>query len=73
MENSNEQWLLDGICRECRRKDFCSNPCKKNKVRTRREMTAYIHARTGIGVLIEQLMYDEERRENNGTNGTDSI
>jgi len=57
MPDSNEQWLLDGICRECRRKDFCSKPCKRNKVRTERKIISHIHARTGIGVLLEQKDY----------------
>ncbi len=61
MADSNEQWLLDGICRECRRKDFCLKPCKRNKVRTEREITAYIRARTGIGVLLEQIVESEDK------------
>lgn len=55
MPNSNEQWLLDGICHECRRIDYCSKPCKKNKERTEREVMAYIHERTGMGGVLEQL------------------
>lgn len=56
MTDNNEQWLLDGICQECRRIDYCSKPCKKNKERTEREAMAFIHARTGMGVLLEQLV-----------------
>ena len=60
MPDNNEQWLLDGICRECRRKDFCSKPCKRNKVRTEREITAYILERTGIG-SIRQIAESEDK------------
>lgn len=62
MPDSNEQWLLDGICRECRRKDFCSKPCKRNKVRTEREIIGCIHARTGIGALIKQIAESEAQK-----------
>jgi len=55
MPDSDEQWLLDGICRECRRKDYCSTPCKRNKVRTEREIMAYIHEKTVIGVALDQI------------------
>lgn len=30
---SNEQWNENGICSECRRKNYCSNTCKANKDR----------------------------------------
>ena len=30
---STEQWKEDGICSDCRRKNYCSNPCKANKRR----------------------------------------
>lgn len=49
--DSNEQWLLDGICRECRRKDYCSTPCKRNKVRIERETNVYIREKTGLNVM----------------------
>lgn len=61
--DSNEQWLLDGICQECRRKDFCSKPCKRNKVRTASEIMAYINARTRTGMLLEQINQIVERKE----------
>ena len=32
---SNEQWKEDGICQECRRKNYCSTSCKANKDRRR--------------------------------------
>lgn len=29
----NEQWLLDGKCSVCRRKNYCSTKCTKSKRR----------------------------------------
>ncbi len=55
MPDSNEQWLLDGICRECRRQDYCSKPCKRNQVRIEREVNAYIRERTGLGRIFDAL------------------
>ncbi len=62
MPDSNEQWLLDGICQECRRIDYCSKPCKRNKVRTEREVISYIHAKTGMGILLEQIAESENKK-----------
>lgn len=53
--NSNEQWLLDGICRECRRKDYCSKPCKRNKVRIEQELDTYIREKMGLGKIFDAL------------------
>ena len=30
----NEQWKLEGKCSICRRNNYCSKPCSKNKRRT---------------------------------------
>lgn len=30
---STEQWKENGFCPDCRRKNYCSNPCKANKNR----------------------------------------
>jgi len=32
---STEQWKENGFCPECRRKNYCSSPCKANKRRTK--------------------------------------
>ena len=29
---SNEQWLEDGDCSKCRRRDYCKKRCKKSRV-----------------------------------------
>lgn len=31
----SDQWLTEGKCEECRRKAYCSVPCKANVKRTR--------------------------------------
>ena len=38
MADKNEQWLLDGKCHICRRKEYCSKPCKACKDRRAYEM-----------------------------------
>lgn len=38
MTERTEQWLLDGKCSICRRKEYCSKPCKKCKSRREYEM-----------------------------------
>ena len=53
--DSNEQWLLDGICRECRRQDYCSTPCKRNKIRIERDVNTYIRERLGLGRIFDAL------------------
>ena len=53
--DSNEQWLLDGNCRECRRKDYCSKPCKRNEARIERELVARVREVTGLGKISDIL------------------
>ena len=31
MKDKSEQWNLDGDCSLCRRKNYCSNRCARNK------------------------------------------
>lgn len=31
MSDKSEQWKLDGDCSLCRRKNYCSNRCTRNK------------------------------------------
>lgn len=38
MADKNEQWLLEGKCHICRRKEYCSKPCKKCKDRREYEI-----------------------------------
>ena len=32
--NETEQWLLNGECNKCRRKNYCSKGCTRNKRET---------------------------------------
>lgn len=41
MENSN-QWEQGGDCNKCRRKNYCSKPCKLVKQKQRAVMSALI-------------------------------
>lgn len=50
--NESEQWLLDGKCHICRKRDYCSKPCTKCKSRREYEMRcavsrAMVRAMTG--------------------------
>lgn len=38
----SEQWLLNGDCRICRRKRYCTKGCKKNRVAKERLINAMI-------------------------------
>lgn len=38
MTEKSEQWLLDGKCNICRRKEYCSKPCRACKNRSQYEM-----------------------------------
>ena len=31
MENTKDQWLSDGNCKQCRRAPYCKKPCKPCK------------------------------------------
>lgn len=33
MSDKTEQWKLDGDCSLCRRKNYCSNRCTRNKMK----------------------------------------
>ena len=32
--NENDQWLLNGECNKCRRQNYCSKRCTRNKRKT---------------------------------------
>ena len=42
MTDKSEQWKLDGKCHICRRKEYCSKPCKACKSRREYEMRCYV-------------------------------
>lgn len=52
---NSEQWKLDGKCFECRRKEYCSKPCKVNKNRVKGIVLNSIDKRTG-GVFSQVMM-----------------
>ena len=43
MDDKTEQWLLNGKCSICRRKEYCSNPCKACKSRWQYEMECAVN------------------------------
>lgn len=52
MENNNSnQWELEGKCNLCRKQNYCSKPCTRNKRETeawmRGMMTSMLDAKTG--------------------------
>lgn len=62
MTNENEQWLLNGDCSKCRRKNYCSKPCTRNKRGTEAMMKALVASKlnemTG-GAFGEIMKYSE--------------
>ena len=56
--DKSEQWLLNGDCRICRRKNYCSKPCTRCKRETRAEIKRLvanaINEATG-GVMSEYI------------------
>lgn len=40
--DKSEQWLLNGDCRICRRKNYCSKPCTRCKRETRAEINRIV-------------------------------
>lgn len=51
--DESEQWLLDGRCSICRRKKYCSKPCKACKNRREYELR-YAVAEIMIGTLLRK-------------------
>lgn len=52
---SNEQWLEDGNCKECRRAKYCHTPCKMNKQMLQRSIRNAILTQTGLGQAFDIL------------------
>ena len=40
--DETEQWLLDGVCSKCRRNEYCSKGCTKNKRRNQAELYSLV-------------------------------
>lgn len=45
--NNDNQWELDGNCSLCRRKKYCSKPCKRYKSSLRRLISSAMDEATG--------------------------
>lgn len=51
--NINEQWLLDGDCSICRRKNYCNKPCKRANIKSNRDLM-YTITKTALKILSDQ-------------------
>ena len=40
--DKTEQWKLDGDCSLCRKKNYCSKPCTRNKRETEIMMRSFV-------------------------------
>lgn len=54
MDNS-DQWLNDGDCKQCMRKTYCKNPCKRAEMRREQQLTNLIMEKTGLGKIVAML------------------
>lgn len=54
--NHDEQWLLDGLCNECRKQKYCSKRCKRTQVIFERECYSFIAEKTGMGAIMNTLL-----------------
>ena len=52
---SADQWLEEGDCSKCRRSKYCSKPCKKHKVATKRMITNMVLEATGVQIIKNEL------------------
>lgn len=39
-----EQWQLEGICKKCRRYDYCSKPCTRHKESLKNMVTGMVNS-----------------------------
>lgn len=59
---NNEQWLLDGDCSQCRRKSYCSKPCKIAERETDISIRNAIMTATGLDKIEEVMLKSMWRR-----------
>lgn len=59
-----DSWLIDGNCDNCRRKNYCSKPCKKANSRRKNALYNDVMSSTGMGQLLDKAGA-RERFENN--------
>ena len=55
MTNESEQWLLDGLCSKCRKRNYCAKTCKRAKLREQREIMSFINEKTGFQSIMNML------------------
>lgn len=56
MTSYNDQWLQGGDCDICRRRKYCTKPCKMSKMRSERIMQEL------IAKAIAKRLYGKEQR-----------
>lgn len=56
--NENEQWLLEGNCIKCRRKEYCSKPCTKYNRATEAMVNSLVSSKLNemTGGAYEKIM-----------------
>lgn len=52
--NENEQWLSNGDCNKCRRKNYCGKPCTQH-ARAMKRTTAMIVSKAIANVIIKHF------------------
>ena len=65
MVNENEQWLLNGECNKCRRQNYCSKPCTRNKRETEMFVKSLISSKLNemTGGAFEEIMNSSPYKE----------
>lgn len=57
----NEQWLSAGNCDICRRKKYCSKPCKPSRDRQAQEFVRLMmNAMINVATRHDEEVHDEE-------------
>lgn len=53
----NEQWKVGGNCEKCRKKLYCSKPCKVHREKVSKE---YLKMLLDAGLSLEQLKIPDD-------------
>lgn len=48
-------WLIDGNCKVCRRKNYCTTECKKHRVNRKRSIYNALMSATGAGRMLDMM------------------
>lgn len=57
---SADQWLEEGDCSKCRRSKYCSKPCKRHKIATKKRMITNMNM--VLKTIGTQIIKDELRK-----------